>query len=126
MSARVKAYLACENCGIVFGRTRYPSGRLEQMSQFRKRRFCSRLCAVECTGAERAVPFWDRVDRSGGEDACWPWAGAINKGGYGSFACGDVIRTASRVAYESVNGPVPPGPGYHGCPSSDNLRQMAV
>ena len=31
--------------------------------------------------------FWDRVDRSGGADSCWPWLGEVNylRGGYGSY-----------------------------------------
>lgn len=55
MSARIDAYNLCQCCGAVYGRPRYPSGRLEQMSQFAKRRFCSHRCAVECTGKERAI-----------------------------------------------------------------------
>lgn len=31
------------------------------------------------------VPFDDRIDRSGGPDACWPWLGATRDGGYGSW-----------------------------------------
>lgn len=27
--------------------------------------------------------FWSLVDKSGGEDACWPWLGRCNKDGYG-------------------------------------------
>src|SRR6185312_561373 len=108
MSYRIHAFNVCEWCGITYGRPRFPSGRLEQMSQFIKRRFCSNQCSVECTGKERAVPFWDRVDRSGGPDACWPWTGAINKSGYGSFGeKPGSIRTTSRVAYELTHGPIP-------------------
>ena len=29
------------------------------------------------------MTFWDRVDRSGGPDACWPWMGARTNKGYG-------------------------------------------
>lgn len=28
--------------------------------------------------------FWERVDKSGGDDACWLWNGARHKAGYGS------------------------------------------
>lgn len=28
--------------------------------------------------------FWERVDKSGGEDACWNWTGAVSANGYGS------------------------------------------
>lgn len=115
MSHRIQAFNICEHCGIIYGRPRFPSGKLELMSQFSKRRFCAPQCAKTKTGKERAVPFWDRVDSSAGPNACWPWTGAINKGGYGSYgADGNSARTASRVAYELTNGPIPIGPGYHG------------
>lgn len=114
MSHRIHAYNICENCGITYGRPRYPSGRLELMSQFRKRRFCSPQCRSERIGKDRAVPFWARVDMSAGVDACWPWRGATNKSGYGSYGEAGTVRTASRVAYELTNGPIPVGPGYHG------------
>lgn len=29
--------------------------------------------------------FWDRVDSSGGPDACWPWTGWCRKDGYGKM-----------------------------------------
>lgn len=125
MSHRIHAFNTCENCGIVYGRPRFPSGRLEQMSQFKKRRFCSQQCNGPHVGAERAVPFWDRVDKSGGPDSCWPWTGALNKSGYGSYGAGGLIHTASRRAYELTNGPIPAGPGYHGhvvMHSCDNRR----
>lgn len=33
-----------------------------------------------------AERFWEKVDRSGGPDACWPWTGGLNKlSGYGQF-----------------------------------------
>jgi hypothetical protein len=32
-----------------------------------------------------AERFWEKVDRSGGPEACWPWLGATNKDGYGKF-----------------------------------------
>lgn len=114
MCKRIHAFNICEHCGVTYGRPRFPSGRLEQMSQFMARRFCSHQCSVKHTGKERAIPFWDRVDQSAGPDACWPWTGAINKSGYGSYGGDGSIRTASRVAYELINGPIPPGPGYHG------------
>ena len=29
--------------------------------------------------------FWEKVDKTNGEDACWEWKGHKNLGGYGSF-----------------------------------------
>lgn len=37
--------------------------------------------STELDAVRRA--FDARVDRSGGDGACWPWRGAITKGGYG-------------------------------------------
>lgn len=31
------------------------------------------------------VPFWDRVDRSGGLGACWTWTGTCYPNGYGQY-----------------------------------------
>ncbi len=43
--------------------------------------------------------FWSRVDRSGGEDACWPWSRARTSRGYGKlFFYGKDFR-AHRLAY---------------------------
>ena len=32
--------------------------------------------------------FWQRVDQSNGDEACWLWMGATNEGGYGIFSIG--------------------------------------
>lgn len=34
----------CENCGSLYNRTRSPSGRLENLSEFLKRKYCSQEC----------------------------------------------------------------------------------
>lgn len=47
-----------------------------------------------------------RVDRSGGQDACWPWTGALNNHGYGVFELAGKFHLAHRVAYEQVHGPL--------------------
>lgn len=55
-----------------------------------------------------AVRFWSKVN-IGEADACWPWAAAIAKDGYGQF-WNPLRRTmdlAHRVAYEMTNGPLP-------------------
>lgn len=50
----------------------------------------------------------DLIDRSGGEDACWPWTGCRSLG-YGVLSLGGVQRKAHRVIYEIANGPIPKG-----------------
>lgn len=114
MTRRIEASNTCENCGAVYSRRRFPCGKLELMSQFRPRRFCSQKCSAKKTGQERKIPFWDRIDKSGGPEACWPWTGALNSFGYGNVGEGGFTLTASRVAYELTYGFIPRGDGYHG------------
>ena len=53
--------------------------------------------------------FWDRVDRSGGLDACWPWMGHRMPAGYGQvWFCGKT-RQATHVACELVGKELPAG-----------------
>lgn len=88
--------------------------------------------------------FWAKVDKSGGEGACWPWLGAISDTGYGKFRSdggrvGSRALRAPRVAWELVNGPIPDGLWtLHSCDNrqcvnpahlrlgnrSDNMRDM--
>jgi hypothetical protein len=64
--------------------------------------------------------FWQRVDKSNGPDACWPWLKAINGGGYGSLQWQTHVRAAHRVAYELTVGPIPDGLELdHTCHSRD-------
>ena len=45
--------------------------------------------------------FWEKVDRSGGPSACWPWTASCNEDGYGRFKlrAGGSPKRASRVAW---------------------------
>ena len=55
--------------------------------------------------------FWEKVDRSGGPDACWEWTGALNREGYGHFRLvgsgSSAIARANRVSYALEVGPIP-------------------
>ena len=44
--------------------------------------------------------FWSRVDKSGGEDACWPWLATKDHRGYGGLSINDRSVKAHRVALE--------------------------
>lgn len=44
-----------------------------------------------------------------GEDECWPWLGCVDRRGYGKASDGPRKRTAHRVVYERMVGPVPEG-----------------
>jgi hypothetical protein len=59
------------------------------------------------TIAER---FWAFVpDQPDDREACWIWRGGRNGRGYGQFTVWPrPSRTASRVAWELVHGPIPP------------------
>ncbi len=68
-----------------------------------------------------ANPFWQRVDRSGGENACWPWLGKIDHDGYGRlYAPPEQWAKAHRVAWRLTHGPIPAGQVV--CHACDNPR----
>lgn len=63
--------------------------------------------------------FWDNVDKRGA-DECWEWQAARKPSGYGFLRLNSKSAPsyAHRVAYESVNGPVPSG--LYVCHRCDN------
>lgn len=48
--------------------------------------------------------FWTYVDKSAGADACWPWTGAKNNGGYGVVRHNSKHVGAHRRAWVFANG----------------------
>lgn len=64
------------------------------------------------TAVER---FWKNVDRSGGADACWPWTGALNDGGYGIASVNSQQVRAHRFAYFLLHGRMPERDTDHTC-----------
>ena len=68
-------------------------------------------CATFHRRAVFETTFWDRADRSGGPDACWPWLGDLDGKGYGRAPLGRraTSMAAHRRAFEIVNGPIPVG-----------------
>jgi hypothetical protein len=78
-------------------------------------------------GRSVRVRVWDKIDRSGGPDACWPWTGHKNDSGYGVLwddagTAANVKRRrlvrAHRVAYEAALGAL--APGLFVCHKCDN------
>lgn len=69
--------------------------------------------------------FWERVDQSGGPEACWPWTGrrqskrADGAGGYGCFIRGGKTVYSHRWALELTLGR-PLGPRMLACHTCDN------
>lgn len=54
--------------------------------------------------------FWSRVQIDMYDiDACWPWLGSKNRGGYGQVSLNKVSYRVHRVAYALRRGPVPEG-----------------
>ena len=55
-----------------------------------------------------AERFWSKVDKSGGEFACWPWtAGICTNTGYGNVWWDGKTRSAHRISYQLTYGPIP-------------------
>lgn len=48
--------------------------------------------------------FWARVDKTGGEQACWPWLGSRTRAGYGEVQYGGVKWLTHRLAFSLVKG----------------------
>jgi hypothetical protein len=52
--------------------------------------------------------FWNRVDRSTGEDECWLWTGSRNGEGYGAVKVNGSRFPAHRMALALTTGYCPP------------------
>lgn len=65
-----------------------------------------------------SVTFWNKVDRSAGPNACWPWLGRRDNrhGGYGTLNFVGRRWRASRVAFELTRGRLADG----ACHTCDN------
>lgn len=55
------------------------------------------------------IRFWERVDKSAGEDACWPWQGSQDGNGYGNLMWKLEFEGAHRIAYLLDKGNLPSG-----------------
>ena len=54
--------------------------------------------------------FWDRIDKSGGPNACWPCVlGGRSSKGYMYISILGKTVGAHRMAWELTHGPIPPG-----------------
>ena len=99
----MKVPFVCQFCGKEF-----------RVSPYRIRnniKFCSLNCRNQ-SWANRPEALWDRIDKSKGPDACWPFLGkGRDKGGYRHIKWGGNKKTikAHRLAYELTYGPIPEG-----------------
>lgn len=74
-------------------------------------RFCSRTCRALGQPRESLEKrFWNKVDTSGGSDACWNWIAFRNSDGYGIIGTGGKSNQAAhRVSYLLNVGTIPDG-----------------
>lgn len=56
-----------------------------------------------------AQRFWNKVDKSGGDDACWLWQASRTTDGYGRVGINGTILYAHRVSWQIVHGAIPDG-----------------
>ena len=69
-------------------------------------------------GIPLPVRFWRHVDKSGGDDVCWPWIGS-KAAGYGQFNMGkNKFERSHRLAWTLTNGDIPAG--LYVCHKCDN------
>jgi hypothetical protein len=82
----------------------------------RKHPFCSKTCSNAARARTLRERFHDFY-QPGEPDACWPWQGSIDGGGYGVITDDNKRQLrAHRVAYELTHGVVPPGKNVmHSC-----------
>lgn len=92
---------ACDTCGKTFTAVRSQSQP--------KPRFCSNACRFQRNGATPEAILNRFVDRSGGDEACWPFNGPRSRGGYGVVHSKRQIIRAHRLAWELAHGPIPIG-----------------
>jgi hypothetical protein len=88
--------IKCNTCGSLFR---------VKPSRVGKAKYCSRSCK-HADIADVAERFWEKVDRSGGTNACWPWTAWKFRDGYGGFRAGHTVR-ANRMAWELIWGKIP-------------------
>jgi hypothetical protein len=77
-----------------------------------EKKYCSNKCANtdRYHNGKEVDRFWEKVDRSAGQEACWPWTGAItSQHGYGCVQWQGRVLGAHKVAWVLTNGPVPKG-----------------
>lgn len=93
--------LTCTYCGNEFIRWRS-----KQLSRKSRKVFCS-MEHRRAFEDSYFINFWDYVDKSGGEEACWPWQGRRGYRGYGTLSYRRLFIYAHRRAYELTHGATP-------------------
>jgi hypothetical protein len=85
---------ACEQCGKICHTHNWQT------------RFCSRACSG-LYHRSKPADFWERVDKSDDQNACWLWKLGTDTRGYGQMGWEGKMKLAHRLAYELTYGPFP-------------------
>lgn len=86
--------LSCTTCGQPFT--------VPYISQRRRRKFCSRSCAMVNRRGDWLARFWARVHKT---EYCWEWMGARRPGGYGSVSLHGQMLSTHALAWQLAGGP---------------------
>jgi hypothetical protein len=71
---------------------------------------CTQQCRKQVTKSRISIRFWAHVDKTEGDETCWPWQGYCDSFGYGKFQVTDgKTALAHRVSYELIVGVIPSG-----------------
>lgn len=70
-----------------------------------------------------AQRFADKVDRSGGPAACWPYTASVGPSGYGQFRDGQRSYRAHRLAFTLATGQDPQGDVDHTCHNASDCNE---
>lgn len=90
----------CVGCGVTFF--------VECFAYAEKRQWCSTECSNRRYVGQEWQRFWSYVDRSAGEQGCWPWIGGSDlKDGRGRFWLNGTTEYASRLAWIYIHGLIP-------------------
>ena len=95
----------CKRCGVEFSRSKW-------QQNFERAQYCGIKCALASrrpTTERTKEMFWEKVDKSAGESACWPWTGATTTHGYGNMHMLGRNWGAHKAAYKFANGEIPSG-----------------
>ena len=101
----------CVTCGTEF----HCSPCKDVGGTFPEQRYCSKQCYWNNKWKDPDSFLWAKVDKSAGDDGCWPYTGSTDRRGYGRPGRAVVRGTetkryyAHRRSYEIHVGPIPDG-----------------
>jgi len=103
--------LVCQHCAAPF------------VTRERRSAYCSTRCG-NLSRPRKSIPVRLAICSEDGPNGCRNWIGTILRSGYGQMKVGKTKKVAHRVAWETANGPIPPGMCI--CHHCDNPRCINV